>query len=172
MKNPAKVIKIVSILLLIGGILACIGGLFMAVGGGAGAALVTENADVVDSQIAEDTEAVSAIDELNNYLGTDAKPSEATAVIFGGLAVVGVLIVIAAIIDIISAIFGLKAAKGGNPKPAFVLGIISVVWAIISLVSSIGTVGVDVVSLLGSVIGLIIPAIYTYAAYLLKKQQA
>lgn len=171
MKNPTKAIKTVSVILLILGILGCFFGIFMTVGGGAGAALVVDNADVVNSQVAEDTEASSAMNEINNYLGTDAKPSDAATVLFASLAILGVLAIISAIFDIISAIFGFKAAKGGSPKPAFVLGVISLVLSALSLVSGLCN-GAGAMYAIGFIINLIIPAVYTYAAYLLKKQQA
>ena len=43
--------------------------------------------------------------------------------------------VISAIFDIIAAVLGLKAAKGGNPNPAFIFGIIDIVLSVISIVT-------------------------------------
>ena len=165
MKNPAKAIKIVSIIVLIYGILLGIGGILLTAGGGIG-----NNSEAINSAIAENSEASSSMDEINNTFGTDAKPAEAAVVVTSALLVLGIVFVISAIFDIIAAVLGLKAAKGGNPNPAFIFGIIDIVLSVISIVTYKGNY--DIFSVISLIIGFAISAIYTYAAYQLKKQRA
>ena len=169
MKNPAKAIKIVSIIVLIYGILLGIGGILLTAGGGIGTSFVGNNSEAINSAIAENSEA-SSMDEINNTFGTDAKPAEAAVVVTSALLVLGIVFVISAIFDIIAAVLGLKAAKGGNPNPAFIFGIIDIVLSVISIVTSKGNY--DIFSVISLIIGFAISAIYTYAAYQLKKQRA
>ena len=107
---------------------------------------------------------------INNTFGTDAKPAEAAVVVTSALLVLGIVFVISAIFDIIAAVLGLKAAKGGNPNPAFIFGIIDIVLSVISIVTYKGNY--DIFSVISLIIGFAISAIYTYAAYQLKKQRA
>lgn len=170
MKNPAKAIKIVSIIVLIYGILLGIGGILLTAGGGIGTSFVGDNSEAINSAIAENSEASSYMNEINNTFGTDAKPAEAAVVVTSALLVLGIVFVISAIFDIIAAVLGLKAAKGGNPNPAFIFGIIDIVLSVISIVTSKGNY--DIFSVISLIIGFAISAIYTYAAYQLKKQRA
>ena len=163
MKNPAKAIKIVSIIVLIYGILLGIGGILLTAGGGIGTSFVGNNSEAINSAIAENSEASSSMDEINNTFGTDAKPAEAAVVVTSALLVLGIVFVIAAVL-------GLKAAKGGNPNPAFIFGIIDFVLSVISIVTYKGNY--DIFSVISLIIGFAISAIYTYAAYQLKKQRA
>lgn len=169
MKNPAKAIKIVSIIVLIYGILIGIGGILLTAGGGVGTSFVGSNSEAINSAVAENSEASSSMDEINNTLGTDAKPAEAAITVTTALVVLGIVFIIAAVFDIIAAVLGLKAAKGGNPNPAFIFGIIDI---ILSLVSIFTSKGIDAFSLVSVIIGIVISVIYTYAAYQLKKQRA
>ena len=169
MKNPAKAIKIVSIIVLIYGILLGIGGILLTAGGGIGTSFVGNNSEAINSAIAENSEASSSMDEINNTFGTDAKPAEAAVVVTSALLVLGIVFVISAIFDIIAAVLGLKA-KGGNPNPAFIFGIIDIVLSVISIVTYKGNY--DIFSVISLIIGFAISAIYTYAAYQLKKQRA
>ena len=82
MKNPAKAIKIVSIIVLIYGILLGIGGILLTAGGGIGTSFVGNNSEAINSAIAENSEASSSMDEINNTFGTDAKPAEACNICF------------------------------------------------------------------------------------------
>ena len=104
MKNPAKAIKIVSIIVLIYGILLGIGGILLTAGGGIGTSFVGNNSEAINSAIAENSEASSSMDEINNTFGTDAKPAEAAVVVTSALLVLGIVFVISAIFDIIAAV--------------------------------------------------------------------
>ncbi|MGN1319432.1 MAG: hypothetical protein ACI4VF_10495 [Lachnospirales bacterium] len=171
MKNPAKAIKIVSVIILIWGILALILGVVMTAGGGVGAALATSHADSINASAAGNADLSSSLAEFNNTYGTNASASDAVSVLTIAVLVLGISTIVGAIFDIISAIFGFRAAKGKSAKPAFVMGIITIIFAVISFVLSISTAGLGS-SIISLIISLVIPIIYTYAAYQLKKEQA
>lgn len=172
MKNPAKAIKIVSIILLIWGILGCLGGIALTAGGGLGTSFVVNNSDEINENLSQSSEVNSAVNELNNALGTDVSVAGASGIITAGILIIGITLIISSVFDILSAVFGFKAAKGKSAKPAFVIGVISIVLCLISIISTFTSGGVSVSSIISEIIGLILPVIYTYAAYILKKEQA
>ena len=94
MKNPAKAMILVSIIVLIYGILLGIGGILLTAGGGIGTSFVGNNSEAINSAIAENSEASSSMDEINNTFGTDAKPAEAAVVVTSALLVLGIVFVI------------------------------------------------------------------------------
>ena len=55
MKNPAKAIKIVSIILLIRGILGCLGGIALTASGGLGTSFVFNNSDEINENLSQDS---------------------------------------------------------------------------------------------------------------------
>lgn len=167
MKNPAKAIKIVSIIMIVFGILAAIMGILFVAGGGIGASFAgnADFANEINSSLAENSEAASALSEFNNAAGTNLTGSEATMGLMGGAIILGILVILGAIFDIVAGCFGLKAAKGGNAKPAFVIGIITIIFAVINLITSFNGGGSSIVS---SLFGFILPIIYTFSAKQLK----
>ena len=158
--NPTKTIKVLAIIALVFGILGLIGSIFAIIGGGAVTA-VSQNEEIM-SQIANDEDVSASLSELNNAIGQDVSPEEATAgagVLFMAAGIIGI---ISSIFGILEGVFGLKAAKGdvSGASKAFVIGIIEIVIAVIGVFAGAG--------LVSAVINIAIAALYTYCAKQIK----
>lgn len=154
--DPRKTIKVLAILALVFGIIGVIGSLLMLVGGGAITA-VSQNEQIM-SEVANDQEVANAVNDANNALGTDMDAATATASTGVMVIIVALISLISAITGILEGVFGLKAANGKGAKPAFIFGIVEIVLAAIGLIAS------GFSSLFGSVISIVIAALYTYCA--------
>ncbi len=88
---------------------------------------------------------------------------------FGIIAVVaGLVALVSAVFTIIIGIFGIKCKKDDSKaKTCFTLGLIVLALGVITLITNIasGTFG------FGNITALILPGLYTYAAYILKKPE-
>lgn len=162
MSNSSDKIRIASIIILIWGILSAVAGVAFAVFGGMGTAFTASQGDKINSIISGNAEIVNSINELNNTLGMNITASDAVGVIAVVLIIIGLIAIIGAVIDILCAIFGFKAAKGKSAKPAFVIGIINIVLAVIAFVFSWSFI---------TLVGLAISIFYIYAASKIKKEQ-
>lgn len=159
--NHAKIIKVISVLALIIGIIGLIVSLILMLTGGL-VASVSGNPEIT-SEMANDPALTSALNELNTATGSDL-PMEAAP------AAVGVLIIIAAVMMLISSIFailegvfGFRAAKGKGATAALFIGIIALATAIVRLIMAIVSGGGGS-GILGAIPAIIIAGIYVYCA--------
>ena len=167
MKNPQKAIKIVSIITLVYGIIVGLLGILATVGGGIGTSLILSNGDKLNQAAATNGELQSSVNTINGYLGSNASAADITAALTGAVAIIGIIVIFVAIYQIVYSIVGLKASNGKCVTAAFVMGIIDLVLCILSVISSFQS-GAFVIVM--GVIGLILSAIYTYSAYLIKNK--
>lgn len=122
----SKLLKVVSIIMIVFGGIYAVLGLLTTIGGSA-------------------------------MLGAGADLEDEAAVIGVVAAAAGVIFILSGVLDIVVGVVGLKASKeSGKHTAAFVLGILSVVFAAISLFQAIGSGG----SVVGGIFGLVLPVLY------------
>lgn len=173
MRNPEKVMKVVSIIMLVFSILyALVGGLFVILGI---LMVAVSNTDGFALQVVESMERTGiSIDELiegvqriNDQFGTDFSIMQIMSLIFVVLLLLGVVMLIYAVTGIVSASLGIKVSKGGKANSAFV-------WGVILLVCTVIRFGVNfnltASAILGGLLSFVLPALYVYCAACLKKQ--
>lgn len=132
MESGSKLLKVVSIIMIVYGAIIAVLGLITTLGGGA-------------------------------LMGADVADADEAMAVGSFAAMLGVVFLFSGIIEIVTGVIGLKASKdNGKHKAAFVIGIISVISAGYSLITALGG---DGGSILGSVVGLILPALYLYGVY-------
>ena len=158
--NPTKTIKVLAIIALVFGILGLIGSVLAVLGGGAITA-VSQNEEIM-SQVANDEQVASSLNDLSNSLGEDVDAQTATAGAGAIFLIAGIIGIISSIFGILEGVFGLKAAKGdvSGASKAFVIGIIEIVIAVIGVFAGAG--------LVSAVINIAIAALYTYCAKQIK----
>ena len=131
-------------------ILAMIGGVLFLVGGGAG---------IGSGALEGATGNTLAVSSSGEITGSDA---DMAAFGLSMVMLMGVALIVGGIIDLIIGIVGLKASKtNGKHTGAFVLGIIGVVFAAMTLIGTFASGTGDIgSSLAGGVVGLILPVLY------------
>ncbi len=159
-----KTMKILAVLSIIGGVLAIIFGGLAALGGGAVTAM-SGNEEVM-SQISGDEEVAQGLAELNEQAGTNLTAEEGVAGAGILIVIVGILSFISGIFEILMGIFGLKAVNGKGAGPAFVLGIITLVFNVISLVIGGGS------NIVGGLVSVVFAGLYVYCAKGIKDEDA
>ena len=150
-QKGSMLLKVVSIIMMIGGIVSAVASFFVAIFAGLGQAVVAANGDEINAAL-----------EASGY-GSVAAPVMA-------LVWVGVVIIIAgAVFEIIAGVTGKK--NWNNPAAAQGMMILGIVCAALSLVSNIlfatGGLGVQIVSILS---GMVLPVLYIVGTIQLKKQ--
>lgn len=159
-----KTIKVLAILSIIGSVFCIIGGALATFGGGAVSAL-SGNQEVM-SEIAGDEDVQQGLAELNAQAGTDLTAEQGVAGAGAIILVAGIMMIISGIFNLLMGIFGLKAAKGQGANKAFVIGIISVVINVISLVVSGGS------NIIGGLISIALAGLYVYCAKSIKDEES
>ncbi|WP_058985470.1 hypothetical protein [Hugonella massiliensis] len=87
------------------------------------------------------------------------------------VAIFGMAMICAGIVNAIVGLIGMKSAKQDGPHTvAFVLGIITTLGGLFTLFSSFGSG--DAGQVVNGIIGLVVPALYLYGAYQLRKEAA
>lgn len=170
MQNPAKVIKVVSIIILIFSILSILASGAILLGGG----FLANNAGEItnNGQMELDEEMQANLDQLSDVADVDLSnaTSEDVAAGVGALAILlGVFALVSSIYKLVYSIIGLNAAKGKFIKAACFLGTFDLILSAIRLVSNI-TSGGGLSGIISGAIGLILPILYVMAAYALKKE--
>lgn len=171
MKNPEKVMKVVSVIILVGSILYVIGGgifaavgIFMAVFAGT-EGFAAELAEGLERKGVSVEMLGDAAAEWNEKLGTTFSIMELMRLFFIVLAVMGVAMIVYAVIGIVCSGMGLKGALGEKAGKAFVLGIVLLVCTLVRFVVNFD---LDAVEIVKGLISFVLPALYTYAARCLK----
>lgn len=145
-QNGSKLLKVVSILMIIGGIIGAIGSAFMALFAGA------------TSVALQDAELQQSVAEAGTTTGE-------VQMIFWAAAII---MIISAVIEIIA---GAKGKKNwNNPAAAKSLMVWGIICAVISVVGNILFASSDGVSILNIITGLVIPILYIIGTVQLKKQ--
>ena len=142
----STLLKVVSILMIIGGIIGAVGSLIMALVAGAASVAV------------QDAEVQASIAEAGTTAGT----------VQTILWVSTIIMIISAVIEIIAGVKGKK--NWNNPAMAKTLIIWGVVCAVISVIGNIISATGDGVSPLTIITGLVIPILYIIGAVQLKNQ--
>ena len=152
-QKGSKLLKIVSIIMMIGGIVGAVFSFIAAIIAGLGTAVMAqpEVSNAVDSALA-----------ANGYSGSTAPV----------MAVIWIAVVISVVCAVVEIIAGVKGKKNwDNPEAAQGMMILGIVCAILSLISNIlfatGGLGVQVVSILS---GMVLPVLYIIGTVQLKKQ--
>ena len=152
-QKGSKLLKIVSIIMMIGGIVGAVFSFIAAIIAGLGTAVMAqpEVSNAVDSALA-----------ANGYSGSTAPV----------MAVIWIAVVIAVAGSVVEIIAGVKGKKNwDNPAAAQTLMVFGIVCAVLSLISNIlfatGGMGVQIVSILS---GLVIPVLYIVGTVQLKNQ--
>ena len=145
----SKLLKVVSILMIIGGILGAIGAVIAA----AGAGFLTAASGNAEAQ--------KAAAEAGMSMGT----------ITGAVWIAAIFSIISAVVEIIAGVKGKK--NWDNPEAAKTLLILGIVCAVISVIGNIifATSGTGV-QILSVVTGLVLPVLYIIGAFQLKGQSA
>ena len=167
MQDPAKAMKIASVIILIYSVLAILTGILTLAGGG----YLTNNASEIGASAENDADVQASMDELGKSMNVDLSDvsSEDMAAGVGILfAVMGIIAIVRGIYRLIYAIVGLNAAKGKAVNAAFVLGIIDLVITLLDIIASV--LSGSGLAVTGIVAGILMPGIYVYSAYLLKKE--
>ena len=159
-----KTLKVLAVLSIIGGILGIIFGGLAALGGGAVTAM-SGNEEMM-SQISGDEEVAQSIANFNAQAGTDLTAEQGVAGAGILIVIVGILSFISGIFEILMGIFGLKAVNGKGAGPAFVIGIITLVFNVISLVAGGGR------NIIGGLISVALAGLYVYCAKSIKDEEA
>ncbi len=159
-----KTLKVLAVLSIIGGVLGIIFGGLAALGGGAVTAM-SGNEEVM-SQISGDEEVAQSIADFNAQAGTDLTAEQGVAGAGILIVIVGILSFISGIFEILMGIFGLKAVNGKGAGPAFVIGIITLVFNVISLVAGGGS------NIIGGLISVALAGLYVYCAKSIKDEEA
>ena len=154
--DPRKTIKILAVISLIFGIIGLIFSGLAIIGGGAFTAM-SGNQQIV-SELESDPELADSINQLNQAAGTDLDAQGAAAATGVLVLVIGIVGIISSVFSILEAVFGFKAAGGKGAKPAFIIGIIAVVFAVVSLILN-GASGI-----ISSAISIAVSGLYTYCA--------
>ena len=96
---------------------------------------------------------------LLSTLGGGALIAEADAVVAsGGLAIIGIAFLFSGLLEVVIGFAGLKASKTqGKHTAAFVIGVIGVVSSAYTLIQALGG---DGSSVLGAIVGLLLPVLY------------
>ena len=145
-QNGSKLLKVVSILMIIGGIIGAIGSAFMALFAGA------------TSVALQDPELQQSVAEAGATTGE-------VQMVFWTAAII---MIISAVIEIIA---GAKGKKNwNNPAAAKSLMVWGIICAVISVVGNILYASSDGVSILNIITGLVIPILYIIGTIQLKKQ--
>ena len=149
-QKGSKLLKIVSIIMMIGGIVSAVFSVILA---GLGTAVMTqpEVSNAVDSALA-----------ANGYSGSTGPV----------MAVIWIAVVVSVVCAVVEIIAGVKGKKNwNNPAAAQGMMILGIVCAALSLVSNIlfatGGLGVQIVSILS---GMVLPVLYIVGTVQLKKQ--
>ncbi|MBQ1839695.1 MAG: hypothetical protein II127_08775 [Ruminococcus sp.] len=150
-QKGSMLLKVVSIIMMIGGIVSAVASFFVAIFAGLGQAVVAANGDEINAAL-----------EASGY-GSVAAPVMA-------LVWVGVVIIIAgAVFEIIAGVTGKK--NWNNPEAAQKMIIFGGICAALSLIGNIlfstGTHAVQIFTILA---GLVIPVLYIVGAIQLKNQ--
>ena len=147
-QKGSKLLKIVSIIMMIGGIVSAVFSVIAAALAGVGTAVMSqpEVSDAIDSALAGSTGPV--------------------------MAVIWIAVVVAVVCSVVEIIAGVKGKKNwDNPAEAQGMMILGIVCAVLSLVSNIlfatGGMGVQIVSILS---GMVLPVLYIVGTVQLKKQ--
>ena len=150
MKQGSTLLKVISIIMIIFAILAMIGGVLFLVGGG-----MIAGSGAIEGA----TGNTLSISNTGEVSGSDA---DMAVLGMSGAFVVGIAFIIAGIIDLIIGIVGVKASKtNGKHTGAFLLGIIGVVFAGLTLIGTLASSSGDIgSSLAGGVVGLVLPVLY------------
>ena len=152
-QKGSKLLKIVSIIMMIGGIVSAVFSVIAAILAGLGTAVMTqpEVSNAVDSALA-----------ANGYSGNTGPV----------MAVIWIAVVVSVVCAVVEIIAGVKGKKNwNNPAAAQGMMILGIVCAALSLVSNIlfatGGLGVQIVSILS---GMVLPVLYIIGTVQLKKQ--
>ena len=152
-QKGSKLLKIVSIIMMIGGIVSAVFSVIAAILAGLGTAVMTqpEVSNAVDSALA-----------ANGYSGSTGPV----------MAVIWIAVVVSVVCAVVEIIAGVKGKKNwNNPAAAQGMMILGIVCAALSLVSNIlfatGGLGVQIVSILS---GMVLPVLYIVGTIQLKKQ--
>ena len=152
-QKGSKLLKIVSIIMMIGGIVGAVFSFIAAIIAGLGTAVMAqpEVSNAVDSALA-----------ANGYSGSTAPV----------MAVIWIAVVISVVCAVVEIIAGVKGKKNwDNPEAAQGMMILGIVCAVLSLISNIlfatGGLGVQIVSVLS---GMVLPVLYIVGTIQLKKQ--
>ena len=156
----AKTIKIFSIILIVFAVLGFILAVLMFVGGGYTTSQM--NNPEVASSIGQEN-----LDKLNDLTNQNMDASTAVGALGVATIFLGVVLLINSVFQLLSGIFGLNAAKGKSANPAFIMGVISLVFGAIGLISMLTQGRFNI----GNLGGFIFTCIYVYCAYNLKKIQ-
>lgn len=128
-----RMLKVLSILTIAGGVISILGALLLAAGG---AAIVNGAANAELAQLTAET----GVDQLT---------------VTGIAVVTSVIAAIAGAVDLVCGILGLRAAKDATKiKPVWVLAIISLIFGVINAIGTLGT-GVNA-SNIGAAIGSVV----------------
>ena len=128
-----RMLKVLSILTIAGGVISILGALLLAAGG---AAIVNGAANAELAQLTAET----GVDQLT---------------VTGIAVVTSVIAAIAGAVDLVCGILGLRAAKDPSKiKPVWILAIISLVFGVINAIGTLGT-GVNA-SNIGAAIGSVV----------------
>ena len=149
-QKGSKLLKIVSIIMMIGGIVSAVFSVIAAALAGVGTAVMSqpEVSDAIDSAL--------------------ATPGSTGPV----MAVIWIAVVVAVVCSVVEIIAGVKGKKNWDtPAEAQGMMILGIVCAVLSLVSNIlfatGGMGVQIVSILS---GMVLPVLYIVGTVQLKKQ--
>lgn len=147
-EKGSKLLKISSILMIIGGIVGAIGSVLLAV------------LSIAASKVINDAEFEAAMAEAGTNAGT------VTTVFW----IATVITVVCSIVEIIAGVLGKK--NWNNPAKATTLLVWGIIVAVVSLGSNIAFAGQNGVSVLSIVTGVAIPVLYIIGTIQLKKQGA
>ncbi len=169
MQNPANVIKVVSIIIMVFAILGILASGAMLLGGG----YLANNAGEItnNGQMEIDEEMQANLDQLSDVADVDLSnaTSEDVAAGVGAFTVMlGVYALVTSIYKLIYSVVGLNAAKGKFIKAACFLGTFDLILSAINCVSNI-TSG-SLAGIISGAVGFVLPMLYVMAAYSLKKE--
>lgn len=173
MQNPEKIMKVVSIILLVFHILYAVGGFFLTAAGGL--VLAISGTDSFAVQLAESLKRTGTTIEdlgeaargINDRFGTNFTIMQLLNIIFILLIIFGIGMLLYAAAGIVCACLGFKASGGEKANAAFV-------WGIILLVCCLLRFGINfrfnVSAILRGLVSFVLPGLYTYAAWRLKEK--
>lgn len=150
MKQGSTLLKVVSIIMIVFAGLAIIAGILFLAGGGIAATSGATTTGTLD---------------INGTTYTGAEAAIGSGIIVGML---GGLMLFSGIIDLVIGIVGVKASgENGKHTAAFVLGIIGVICAAISLIFGVAN-GANTIA--SGLVGLVLPVLYLVGVMQTRKQ--